>query len=268
MIAYEWRYPKVIIALFCIEFLMTIACLTLYGLADPNTYRTKLWQNGSDLGFNSNPNEILYAYANYKPIDPPMSCPVQHCHLGAFDVRPAMQVYNVGHACLDPSPQRCRAYGARGALFCEPPLPVYPGSERSRTPTAGLALVLEQGLQVCNIWKLRILILFSVYLILSVWSMFLTPAEKKAREVDYRTDIEMKKYINYGADANLSKEEKWEKNRQLFMNLPKTPNSPGFGLRNPMTPRTVAFTALNGGPSTNTTTGKLPFREHYAPDGR
>lgn len=71
-LAHNWRYPKVIVGLFCFEFLMTVACLALYGIADPNTYRTKLWQNGADQGFNSNPNEILYAYANYKPIDPPV----------------------------------------------------------------------------------------------------------------------------------------------------------------------------------------------------
>lgn len=102
----------------------------------------------------------------------------------------------------------------------------------------------------------------------------MTPAEKEARDVEYKSDIEMKKYINFGPDANLSKEERWENNRQLFANLPKTPNTPGFGL-NPMTPRTVAFTALNGGqgPSTGKSTGPLPFREHYGgdqkvPDGR
>lgn len=57
--------------LFIIEFAFTIAALALYGIADPDLYRTKLWQNGSDLGFNSNPNELLYAYANYKPISVP-----------------------------------------------------------------------------------------------------------------------------------------------------------------------------------------------------
>lgn len=60
------------VALFIIEFPLTVALLTLFGIADPNTYRTKMWQNGADQGFNSNPNEILYAYANYRPIDPPL----------------------------------------------------------------------------------------------------------------------------------------------------------------------------------------------------
>ena len=68
----RWRYPKIMIGLFLLEFLLTIAMLAFVGIADPNTYRTKLWQNGSDLGFNSDPSEILYSYANYRPIKTPL----------------------------------------------------------------------------------------------------------------------------------------------------------------------------------------------------
>jgi hypothetical protein len=71
-ITFRWRMPKVLIALLILEFPLTIACLALYGIADPNTYRTKLWQNGYDQGFNSAPNSILYSYANYKPVHTPM----------------------------------------------------------------------------------------------------------------------------------------------------------------------------------------------------
>lgn len=88
----------------------------------------------------------------------------------------------------------------------------------------------------------------------------------------------MKKIEEYSPDSELSQEEKWERNRQMFLNLPKTPNTPGFGQRNPMTPRTVAFTALNGGAGPSQPlasagpSGPLPFRQQYAqgsvPDGR
>lgn len=67
----HWRYPKVMYGLFAVEFLLVIATLTLFGIADPNTYRTKLWQNGADHGFNSDPKIILYSYANYRPIKTP-----------------------------------------------------------------------------------------------------------------------------------------------------------------------------------------------------
>jgi hypothetical protein len=64
--------PKLMLTLFVLEFFLTVAALSLFGIADPNTYRTKLWQNGADQGFNSDPSEILYAYANYRPIPVPL----------------------------------------------------------------------------------------------------------------------------------------------------------------------------------------------------
>ncbi len=39
--------------------------LVLFGISQPDLYRTKMWQVGFDNGFNSNPNMILYAYANH-----------------------------------------------------------------------------------------------------------------------------------------------------------------------------------------------------------
>lgn len=59
------------LSLFVFELLITVAALALYGIAAPDLYRTKLWQEGSNHGWNSNPNEILYAYANYRPIKYP-----------------------------------------------------------------------------------------------------------------------------------------------------------------------------------------------------
>jgi len=64
----RWKWPKVLLALFAIELAGTVAALALFGIADPNLYRTKLWQIGSDNGFNSSPKQILYAYANYRPL--------------------------------------------------------------------------------------------------------------------------------------------------------------------------------------------------------
>jgi len=57
-----------LIALFFIELAGTVAALALFGIADPDLFRTKLWQIGYDNGFNSSPKQILYAYANHRPI--------------------------------------------------------------------------------------------------------------------------------------------------------------------------------------------------------
>ena len=67
-ISHRWRWPKVIVGLMVVELLDTVACLVFFGIADPDTYRTNLWQVGSDNGFNSSPDQILYAYANYQPL--------------------------------------------------------------------------------------------------------------------------------------------------------------------------------------------------------
>lgn len=50
------------------ELLGTIAVLVLFGLAQPDLYRTQLWRAGDELGFNSSPSILLYAYANYEPL--------------------------------------------------------------------------------------------------------------------------------------------------------------------------------------------------------
>ncbi|KAI4137293.1 MAG: hypothetical protein L6R39_007361, partial [Caloplaca ligustica] len=68
----KWKTPRVIIPLFVVELVFEIAALALYGIAQPNLYRTKLWKEGSLHGWNSNPNEIIYAYANYRPIHTPL----------------------------------------------------------------------------------------------------------------------------------------------------------------------------------------------------
>ena len=68
----EWRTRKRVMLLLCaFEFAPTIAALVLFGIADPDTYRTKLWQEGANHGWNSDPIELLYAAANYKPISAP-----------------------------------------------------------------------------------------------------------------------------------------------------------------------------------------------------
>jgi len=63
----KWKWPKVLIALMVFELAGTVAALAMFGIADPDLYRTRLWQVGSDHGFNSSPLQVLYAYANYRP---------------------------------------------------------------------------------------------------------------------------------------------------------------------------------------------------------
>ncbi|KAI9807691.1 MAG: hypothetical protein M1825_005632 [Sarcosagium campestre] len=64
----EWKTPRLMLGLFIFEFLGTVAALALFGIAAPDEWRSTLWKDGALNGFNSDPNQILYAYANYRPI--------------------------------------------------------------------------------------------------------------------------------------------------------------------------------------------------------
>ena len=64
----RWKTPRVMYGLLITEAIFTVAALALFGIAAPNTYRTKLWEDGSLNGFNSNPNIVVFAYANHRPI--------------------------------------------------------------------------------------------------------------------------------------------------------------------------------------------------------
>ncbi|KAF7960818.1 hypothetical protein EAE96_000491 [Botrytis aclada] len=93
----KWRFPKVIIWLNVIELAGTVAALVMFGIADPDLYRTKMWQIGYDNGFNSSPDEVLYAYANYRPL-PKI----------AFVWSQTLQNFNIGISVLTMFIQLCK----------------------------------------------------------------------------------------------------------------------------------------------------------------
>ncbi|CAL5874578.1 uncharacterized protein PFLUO_LOCUS8875 [Penicillium psychrofluorescens] len=66
------RYHKLTLYFMLAELPVTVVILTLTGIASHNLYRSLLWQDGADNGFNSAPNEALYAAANYRPYTAPM----------------------------------------------------------------------------------------------------------------------------------------------------------------------------------------------------
>jgi hypothetical protein len=70
----RWRRPifKVIFVMLAIETVLSVPALALTGIADPNTYRNKLWHDGHLNGFNSDTSTVLYAYANYEPVKVPL----------------------------------------------------------------------------------------------------------------------------------------------------------------------------------------------------
>ena len=120
---------------------------------------------------------------------------------------------------------------------------------------------------------------FAIFLIYSALSIIPTQRERSARA----ETIEMAKLSEYRPQT-MTRDEQRDMNRQIFLNLPKTPTTPwGRDPSNPMTPRTVAFTQLNGGAQGGYQHGTpqvvssgqgpsrlLPFRQQYGDglDGR
>ncbi|KAB5578566.1 hypothetical protein GE09DRAFT_1280905 [Coniochaeta sp. 2T2.1] len=64
----KWRVRKPMYWLMAAELVGLVPILVLFGIQQPDLYRTKFWQIGYNEGLNSNPNMILYAYANHRPL--------------------------------------------------------------------------------------------------------------------------------------------------------------------------------------------------------
>jgi hypothetical protein len=113
---------------------------------------------------------------------------------------------------------------------------------------------------------------FAIALLYSALSIIPTQRERSARA----ETIEMGKLSEYRPQT-MTRDEQRDMNRQIFLNLPKTPTTPwGRDPSNPMTPRTVAFTQLNGAAPSGYHHGTpqvvgagqgpsrlLPFRQQY-----
>jgi hypothetical protein len=55
-----------------LELMFSISGLALYSIADPNLYRTKLWMDGFDNGFNSSPAQPIYDMVNGRTSSTPL----------------------------------------------------------------------------------------------------------------------------------------------------------------------------------------------------
>ncbi|KAK4983321.1 hypothetical protein LTR66_006075 [Elasticomyces elasticus] len=238
----KWRTARTMIGLFVVEFAFTIAALALFGIAAPNTYRKLLWQDGADLGYSSNPNEILYSYANYRPMSVPL---VWSQFVTNFNV--IISVLSMFILL------------AKSVMFVMhvfiPPLSVF---------VHALLLALYAWLTPQRSG------LFAIYLLLSIYSCVPTKMERESRGAvrDFENipeySPEMKQSAQHTQDYPM---------QPMRLQMPRIPGTAG-GFSSPMTPRTVAFHALEGDePTTGARKpiGKrgLPFRERYeGPDGR
>ncbi|KAL4865687.1 hypothetical protein BDV12DRAFT_146171 [Aspergillus spectabilis] len=67
----KYRNHNLVYILMALELPLIIVILTLTGIGAHDRYRTKLWQDGYDNGFNSSPSSAVYAAANYRSYSTP-----------------------------------------------------------------------------------------------------------------------------------------------------------------------------------------------------
>ncbi|KAL8919259.1 MAG: hypothetical protein Q9172_005076 [Xanthocarpia lactea] len=249
----EWKFPKVILYLFGVELLFEIAALALFGIAEPDLYRTDLWQEGSDHGWNSNPNSIIYAYANYRPVHTPLpwSQFVTHYNVVISVValflllcKGIMYICHIFRPLLS-TPIHAALVAlfavsihAQSASDMSDPEHPQPGAPWYITRSCGAPVKPRlQGYckQAKASFAIAILLcaLFAVYVILSIWSL-LAPAGAAIRHRKLSTAS--------SSDAEAQAQRPWEMTQ---VHPPPTPGTTG-GLKSPMTPRTTAFNTLSG----------------------
>lgn len=248
--------------LMVVEFLLTVACLTFTGIAAPNTYRTKLWQDGADNGFNSSPSAGLYAAANYRPYKTPMvwsqfttnyNLVVAVLSMFFMLVKSVMYMLHV----LPPVVSAI-LHAILAALFAVAvAFQASPDTTDPRHPQKGPAWFITKPCSVAHLQSnvgncqqakatfacfVAMLGLFIIFLGLSIFSCI----PSKAHRIEYE-------------EKRLAKKLRWahldEPDERSDTDYP-VPDTPGVQLgMTPVTPRTLAFNKLGG-------TKDLPLRSN------
>jgi hypothetical protein len=242
--------------LMIVELLGTVAVLALFGIAQPDLFRTQLWRAGDQMGFNSSPNIVLYAYANYEPL--PRVPFVWTVTLTNFNVAISVislfvlitkmigvimhlwfpliaMVFNIALVAL----YATSVYGQAGPDYADPTKPsavawyIAKPCSVVANPSIQKSCTIAKGTFAATIIMLT---LYVVNLGLTIWAML--PTDKK--KGNYESDDEEE--TTQTAHAGNSH---WE-----MHGVPPTPRTAAGGAV-PFTPRTMAF---------NTLDRKLPLR--------
>ncbi|KAL8670329.1 MAG: hypothetical protein Q9168_005129 [Polycauliona sp. 1 TL-2023] len=250
----QWKLPKVIVYLFAIELSFEIAALALYGIAQPDLYRTKLWQEGSDHGWNSNPNSIIYAYANYRPVHTPLpwsqfvtnyNVIISVVALFLLLCKAIMYICHVFYPLISTIIHAALvaiyavSIHAQAAPDMSDPDHPQPGPPWYITKGCGgpvkpsLQGYCKQA-QASFAVTIMLCALFFLYLVISLWSLLAPAAGSAIRHRKLSTGASSE-------DAE-AQQRPWEMTQ---VQPPPTPGTTG-GLKSPMTPRTTAFNTLSG----------------------
>lgn len=247
------------------ELPFTVANLALFGIASPNLYRTILWREGGLMGFNSDPTTVLYSYANYRPVKTPLvwsSFNTQyHLVIGVvctffWLVKATLWLLKVFYPILSlPLHIALACLWAYGIYVQTAPDTIDPQRVNNGPPwyiTKNCDIVDDKNIRsYCMQAKssfavsIIMLVIYCVFIILSVWSLIPTAAQKEAHAVrKAEKKAEKEKWESSPYDNEMTAEEQWQHMWEL-QQLPRTPGTIG-GMKSPMTPRTQAFNSLGG----------------------
>ncbi|KAI1622647.1 hypothetical protein EDD37DRAFT_482735 [Exophiala viscosa] len=246
---------------------LTVALLALFGIASPNLYRTKLWQDGADNGFNSSPSTGLYAAANYRPYTTPKvwsqfitnyNIVISVLSMFILLVKSVMYILHVFppvlsvlvHALLialytvsvdyqSSSDTTDPEHPQRGP-------PWYITKSCSVTKNKSLVGYCKQAKAsfACTCAMLGV---FIVYFGFAVWSCF--PSKQQRAEYAEKRRLKAEKWAKFESVEDPTTGE------HTGYPMPETPGIQGS--LHPMTPRTQAFNTLGG-------TKDLPLRNHFS----
>ncbi|KAI9684144.1 MAG: hypothetical protein M1829_003414 [Trizodia sp. TS-e1964] len=246
------KTPRLIIALFVLEFGATVAALALFGIASPDTYRTALWQDGSNNNFNSDPATVLYAYANYRT--PPRTPFVWSTFVTGLNVVVSVfsmfvmlvkivanvmdllwPIFSLIIHTIVAAAWCVSIYGQAGPDYSDPKYPspspwfiTKPCSVAFDPSNIHGCQMLKGGFAVSVV----MLSIFVTHIGLALYSLKKPSNSKHLRQSSSESELE--KYNSVGL------QQMWE--LPPTPKAPKTPSSPRF----PMTPRTLAFNTLGG----------------------
>ncbi|OCK81707.1 hypothetical protein K432DRAFT_381065 [Lepidopterella palustris CBS 459.81] len=266
----QWRLSKVIWALLILEFPFTVANLALFGIASPNLYRTILWQEGGEHGFNSDPSTILYAYANYQPVKIPVvwssfntqfNLVIGVLSMFIYLTKFTMFILHVFYPIVSLFTHFLLvALWAVSVHVQTAPDTIDPKRINNGAPwyitkncdISSTKLIKGYCMQAKSAFAVSVvmLILFSIHAIVGMWSLFPTKEQRMehaARQAEKKAEKEKMSPIS----ESMSPEQQWQHMWEL-QQLPRTPGT-ASGMKSPMTPRTRAFNSLGG---------DLPLREH------
>ncbi|KAL8897040.1 MAG: hypothetical protein Q9192_002781, partial [Flavoplaca navasiana] len=212
-----------------------------------------LWQEGSDHGWNSNPNSIIYAYANYRPVHTPLpwsqfvtdyNVVISVVALFILLCKGIMYICHIFYPLLSSIIHAALiaiyavSINAQAASDMSDPDHPQPGAPWYITKGCGAPVKPSlQGYckQAVGSFAVTVMLcaLFFVYFVISIWSL-LAPTAGSA--------IRHRKLSTASEDAEAQSQRPWEMTQ---VQPPPTPGTTG-GLKSPMTPRTTAFNTLSG----------------------